>query len=34
LDQALAMGARAYVTKPFQLAPLRVLLQRHLPRAC
>jgi CheY-like chemotaxis protein len=31
LHQALALGARAYVTKPFQFATMRELLERHLP---
>ena len=31
LHQAVAMGACAYVTKPYQLAEMRVLLLRHLP---
>jgi len=30
LEQALALGARAYVTKPFQLAALRTLIERNL----
>ncbi len=30
LAQAIALGARAYVTKPFQLAQLRALLDLHL----
>jgi CheY-like chemotaxis protein len=30
LQQAIALGARAYVTKPFQLEQLRLLLARHL----
>ena len=30
LQQAIALGASAYVTKPFQLEQLRVLLERHL----
>ncbi len=33
LQQALALGACAYVTKPFELAALRELLARHLPVA-
>ncbi len=31
LQQAVTMGACAYVTKPFQLAEMRVLLRRYLP---
>lgn len=31
LDKAVAMGARAYVTKPFRFAEMRELLHRHLP---
>lgn len=30
LQQALALGAKAYVTKPFQLEQLRQLLDSHL----
>lgn len=30
LEQALALGACAYVTKPFQLAALRTLIERNL----
>ena len=30
LQQAIALGARAYVTKPFQFEQLRALLERHL----
>jgi CheY-like chemotaxis protein len=30
LQQAIALGAKAYVTKPFQLEQLRILLERHL----
>ena len=30
LQQALALGACAYVTKPFQLAALRTLIERNL----
>ena len=30
LQQALSLGARAYVTKPFQFAELRALIARHL----
>lgn len=30
LQQAIALGAKAYVTKPFQLEQLRVLLERYL----
>ncbi len=30
LQQAIALGASAYVTKPFQLEQLRLLLERHL----
>ena len=30
LQQALALGAKAYVTKPFKLEQLRILLERHL----
>lgn len=30
LQQALALGAKAYVTKPFQFAELRSLIARHL----
>ena len=33
LAQATALGACAYVTKPFQLAQLRALLDRHLAAA-
>jgi CheY-like chemotaxis protein len=33
LEQAVAMGARAYVTKPFRLAEMRALLRQHLPAA-
>jgi len=33
LQQALALGARAYVTKPFQLADLRTLIERNLQPA-
>jgi len=33
LAQAVAMGARAYVTKPFRFAELRELLHRHLSAA-
>ena len=33
LQQALLLGARAYVTKPFQFAELRALLARHLASA-
>lgn len=32
LAQALALGACAYVTKPFQFADIRALLERHLIR--
>lgn len=32
LQQALALGAAAYVTKPFQLEQLRLLLDSHLPQ--
>lgn len=31
LEKAVAMGASAYVTKPFRLAEIRELLRRHLP---
>lgn len=31
LDKAVAMGASAYVTKPFRFAEMRALLRRHLP---
>ena len=30
LQQALALGAKAYVTKPFKLEQLRILLERYL----
>lgn len=33
LAKAVAMGARAYVTKPFRLTELRELLHRHLSAA-
>lgn len=33
LQQALALGARAYVTKPFQFAELRALINRYLEPA-
>lgn len=33
LQQALLLGARAYVTKPFQFAELRTLITRHLASA-
>lgn len=33
LQQALSLGAKAYVTKPFQFEQLRSLLERHLPAA-
>lgn len=31
LQQATALGARAYVTKPFQFSELRALIEQHLP---
>ena len=31
LQQATSMGAQAYVTKPFQFADLRALIDRHAP---
>jgi len=31
LDTAVAMGASAYVTKPFRFAEMRELLRQHLP---
>lgn len=33
LQQALLLGAKAYVTKPFQFAELRTLISRHLDGA-
>jgi CheY-like chemotaxis protein len=30
MQQAIALGARSYVTKPFKLEQLRILLERHL----
>lgn len=30
LEQATALGAKAYVTKPFQFSGLRALIERHL----
>jgi CheY-like chemotaxis protein len=31
LDEALRLGASGYVTKPFNFAQLRAVLQQHLP---
>ncbi len=31
-DEALRLGATAYVTKPFSFSQLRTLLEQHLPR--
>ena len=31
LEEALRLGASAYLTKPFNLAQLRAVLQQHLP---
>jgi CheY-like chemotaxis protein len=31
LDEALRLGARGYVTKPFNFSQLRAVLQQHLP---
>ena len=33
LDKAVAMGASAYVTKPFRFSEMRELLRQHLPVA-
>ncbi|GAP38530.1 response regulator [Piscinibacter sakaiensis] len=33
LEEALRLGARGYLTKPFNLAGLREALRRHLPAA-